>query len=132
MLYRLRANVRFTKSSGLATWARDQMNVRHGQAVHINEGLSNEEPKYNEILEDDTSTDHEVFSCDLPLMDEAHAQDAFNTLTDASVFNETYVSAFPGEGNEDSPSWVERHNCYHDENPPNPCVTVERKTLPES
>jgi len=76
-VYRVRAYVRL--GGGLATWARDQMAVRYSQAIHLNEGLENEELKKNEV------TDTNLFECDLPLMDEAHAIDAYNTLTSASV-----------------------------------------------
>ena len=114
-LHRLRAHVRL--GGGLATWARDQMAVRHGQAVHINEGLANEEPKRNEVV------DTNLFICDLPLMNESHAIDAYNTLTAESVL--AWVVA-PGE----EESWyIERHTCHHEGGPGllrQPCVTAER------
>ena len=129
MLNRLQARIRFTKASGLATWAYNQMAVRHGQAIHINEGLANEEPAVNEVTED--GADHEVYTCDLPLMDEAHADDAYNTLTAGSVFHPDYVSGFDdGEGGV-TPSYVERHDCYHDETPTKPCAVVAVKRIPE-
>lgn len=122
MLHRLRAQIRFTKASGLATWAYNQMVLRHTQAVYINSGLANEEPKYNEVV---PGTTHDVYRCDLPLMNAAHAQDAYNTLGAASVFHPAYVSAFPDD---DTPSWIEYHACGHDEG--EPCSVVSRKTLP--
>ena len=127
-LHRIRARIRFTNSSGLATWARDQMAVRHGQAVHINEGLENEEPKYNETFT--AGPDHTGFRCDLPLMDAAHAQDAFNTLTAGSVFHPAHVSAFPGEDGPE-PSFVEYHLCKNGDTPTQPCEMVDRAILPE-
>ena len=126
MVHRVRASVRFTKASGLGPWAKAQMDVRYAQAIHLNEGLANEEPKRNEVV---AGEDHDIFICDLPLMNEAHAVDAFNTLTAASVFHPQHVSAFPGE--DGGPSWVERHTCGHDEDPPQPCVVQQRKELPE-
>lgn len=117
------------KASGMATWCRDQMAVRYDQAVHINQGDPNEELAVNEVTPDDP--DHEIFTCDLPLMDEAHADDAYATLTDASVFNETYVSGFDDGGGGVTPSYVERHDCHHDETPTKPCVTVAVKRIPE-
>ena len=113
-LHRVRAHVRL--GGGLATWARDQMAVRHGQAVHINEGLDNEEPKRNEVVDGD------LFICDLPLMNEAHAIDAYNTLTSASVL--AWVVA-PGE---EEQWYIERHTCHHDEDPVLPCAVNERWT----
>lgn len=131
MLNRLRANIRFTKSSGLATWSRDQLNVRYGQAVHINEGLANEELAINEILPDNTSTDHEVYKCDIPLSDYANAKDAFDTITAASVFHETHVSGFPGEvEGEVTSSWVELHECDHNESERSGCSTLEITRIP--
>ena len=38
MLHRVRMRARFTASSGLATWCRDQMAVRYDQSVKIREG----------------------------------------------------------------------------------------------
>ena len=38
MLHRVRSHMRFTRNSGLATWARDNMQVRFDQAVHIRQG----------------------------------------------------------------------------------------------
>ena len=129
MLNRVQARIRFTKASGLATWCYDQMAVRYGQAVHINEGDPNEELAVNQVTE--YGEDHEVYTCDLPLMDAAHADDAYNTLTSDSVFNSTYVSGFDdGEGGT-TPSHVTRHDCYHDETPTLPCAVVATKRIPE-
>ena len=129
MLNRLRARVRFTKASGMADWAKAQMDVRYGQAVHINQGEPNEELAVNEVTPDDP--DHEIFVCDLPLMDEAHADDAYATLTSASVFNSTYVSGFDdGEGGV-TPSYVERHDCDHHEPDRQGCKVVAVKRIPE-
>ena len=129
MLNRVRARIRFTASSGMAGWAKAQMDVRYGQAVHINEGDPNEEPAVNQVTED--GADHEIFTCDLPLMDAAHADDAYNTLTAESVFNSTYVSGFDdGEGGV-TPSYVERHDCFHDTTPNMPCAGVAIKRIPE-
>ena len=127
-LHRIRARIRFTNSSGLATWARDQMAVRHEQAVNINEGLANEELKYNETFA--AGQDHTGFRCDLPLMDAAHAQDAFNTLTAASVFHPAHVSAFDGEDGPE-PSFVERDECDHGDTERSGCVIVDYAQLPE-
>jgi len=113
-IHRVRAHVRL--GGGMAVWARDQMTVRYGQAVHLNEGLANEEVKRNEVI------DGNLFICDLPLMNEAHAIDAYNTLTSAAVL--AWVVA-PGE---EEQWFIERHVCHHDEQPPLPCVSVERWT----
>ncbi len=123
-LNRIRANVRYPKSSGMATWSRDQMSVRYTQAVTIKPGLSNEEQPYNEVVEDDV--DHEVFRCDLPLEDSAAAEDAFATLTAASVFG-PYAVDFEEDGIT-SPSWIEHHKCHHDETPQKPCEAINKVT----
>ncbi len=120
-LNRIRANVRYPKSSGMATWSRDQMSVRFDQAVTIKPGLSNEEQPYNEVAEDDA--DHEIFRCDLPLQDEAAAEDAFATLTAPSVFDPYVVDFEDG-----SPSWIEHHKCRHDETPQMPCESIDKVT----
>ena len=117
MLHRLKSRLVFPKSSGMATWARDQMAVRHGQAVHINEGEDNEEPKYNDIT--DYGNDLQEVKCDLPLLDENHAIDAYNTLTDASVW------AWLADGA--GVNWVEHHTCDHDETVRTGCKTQSRK-----
>ena len=117
-LNRIRAKVRYTKSSGMATWSRDQMGVRFTQAVYVKPGLNNEEQPRNEVVEDDI--DHEVFHCDLPLQDSAAANDAFATLTDASVFG-PYAMDF----DDGSPSWIEHHKCRHDETPQQPCEVID-------
>lgn len=105
MLHRLRARLVFPKSSGMATWCRDQMSVRHDQAKHINEGLANEEKKYNTLK--DYDDDNEEFKCDLPLMDREHAEDAYNTLTDESVWS--HLAEDVGV------NWVEHHICDHED-----------------
>ena len=120
MLNRVRARVRYPASSGLATWSRDQMHVRHGMAVHIRQGEPNEEPPANEVV--DLGDGTHLFRCDLPLMDEAHAADALATLTAASVFGQALP--IPDETGE-SPSWLERHTCDHDEDTRTGCVVVE-------
>ena len=116
MLHRLRANLRFTAASGMAAWAQAQMAVRYAQAVHIREGEVNEELKRNEIIDEGAV---QVFVCDLPLLDQAHAADAYNTLTNASVLT-WLASGEPGS------SWVEHHTCRHDETPPSACSVVSR------
>lgn len=109
--------MRFPTSSGMATWCRDNMAVRHEQAVHINDGTEAEEPKRNEVTDDG---DHQIFRCDLPLMDDAHAADAFSTI------NGVMGWAVP-LGDEAGPSWVEHHTCHHDETPGKPCEVVSRE-----
>ena len=121
MLHRLRARLVFPKSSGMAQWCYDQMTVRYDQAVHVNEGAANEESKYNIVQEYDA--DNDEFKCDLPLMDEAHAIDAYNTLSDASVW------AWLADGV--GVNWVEHHTCDHDEVVRSGCVTQSRKTYGE-
>ncbi len=120
-LNRIRANVRYPKSSGMAIWSRDQMSVRYTQAVTIKPGLNNEEQPYNEVVEDDA--DHEIFRCDLPLQDEAAAEDAFATLTAASVFAPYAVDFKDG-----IPSWIDHHKCHHDETPQKPCEAINKVT----
>ena len=121
MLHRLRARLVFSKSSGMAQWCKNQMSVRHGQAAHINKGENNEEPKYN-ILEE-WDADNDEIRCDLPLLDQSHAEDAFNTLTDATV----WAHLADGVG----VHWVEHHICDHDESQRSGCVTQSRKTYGE-
>ena len=123
-LNRIRANVRYPKTSGMATWSRDQMAVRFDQAVYIKPGLNNEEQPRNEVVEDDA--DHEIFRCDLPLQDAAAAEDAFVTLTAASVFA-PYAVDFE-DGDMTSPSWIEHHKCHHDETPQKPCEAIDKVT----
>ena len=124
-LHRIRAHMRFTVASGLATWCRDNMQVRFEQAVHVNEGLANEEPKRNEVTDHGS---HEEYHCDLPLMDEAHAIDAFNTLSDANVLGQSL--AIPDEDGA-RPSWVERHTCHHEQVPVQPCTVNALAEGPE-
>ena len=121
MLHRLRARLVFPKSSGMAQWGYNQMAVRYDQAVHINPDAGNEEPKYN--IKQEYDTDNEEFKCDLPLMDEAHAINAYNTLTDASVWS--YLVDGVGV------NWVEHHTCDHDEAVKSGCVTQSRKEYGE-
>ena len=123
-IHRLRARLLFSKSSGLAAWTKDQMDVRHGQAVHINPGMANEEQKKNEIS--DIDTDHELFVCDLPLHDLAAVQDAFATLTDHNVLGQALTDAEGGR------SWVEHHTCHHDEVPPQPCQIEAKEFSPDN
>ena len=113
--------MRFPTSSGMATWARDNMAVRYQQAVHIRAGEPAEEPPVNEVVDDGN---RQVFRCDLPLMDEAHAIDAFATLTDANVLGQS--EAHPDEDGP-VPSWVDRHTCDHDEDVRSGCVVVDRR-----
>ena len=119
MLHRVRARVRYPASSGLAGWSHAQMDVRYGQAVHIREGEPAEEAPVNEVVDDG---DYQVFRCDLPLMDEAAAIDAFATLTTASVWGEA-LTLDPVDGD---PSWIERHECDHDEDDRSGCIVMDR------
>lgn len=97
------------------------MDVRYGQAVHINEGLANEEQKRNEVVEVDD--DNERFICDLPLQDEAAAQDAYDTLSAESV----WYHALEAQGEMDSGSYINLHQCFHEETPNQPCINIETK-----
>lgn len=117
-LNRIRAKLRFTNSSGMAAWCQANMGVRHGQAVHINEGLANEESKKNEVVADGAS--HSIYSCDLPLMNEAHAIDAYSTLMAIMAWVQPFASA------EDGVNFLERHTCYHDEETPQQCIINQR------
>ena len=124
MLNRVRAHMRFTRNSGLATWARDNMQVRYEQAVHIRQGEPAEEAPVNEVVDDG---DRQVFRCDLSLMDEAHAIDAFATLTDANVLGQS--EPHPDDDGP-VPSWVDRHQCDHDEDDRAGCAVDERAEGP--
>lgn len=105
------AHVTYPTSSGLAVWSRDQMAVRHGQAVHINPGAANEEAPLNEVVDQGDGTS--IFRCDLPLMDEAAAVDALSTLTTAAIWQQALP--LPDLDGEPTPAWVEHHLCDHDE-----------------
>ena len=93
------------------------MAVRFGQAAHIRQGEPAEEPPVNVVVGD-------LFRCDLPLMDEAHAIDALATLSDATVLGATVVDA------EGAASWVEHHVCDHDEDVRTGCSVVTRNEGP--
>ena len=121
MKYRVQTSVLFPKSSGMATWCKDQMDVRYDQAVHLKEGEKNEEQKKNKVVEIDA--DNERFICDLPLLDQDHAQDAFNILTDDSV----WFYAIGADNEEDVGSYVNLHKCGHDEMPQIPCEDIDNK-----
>lgn len=122
MLHRIRAHIAYPTGSGLAVWSRDQMQVRYGQAVHINESLANEEPPVNVVTDDD---DVQVFRCDLPLMNEAAAAtDALATLTTAAVWGQALP--LPDVDGGPTPSWVEHHLCDHDEPEQTGCTVVTR------
>jgi len=119
MLHRVRARMRFTRNSGMATWCRDNMAVRYQQAVHIRQGEAAEEQPINEVVDDD---DRQVFVCDLPLMNQAHAEDAVNTLAAVFPFSEPLPSQDGAE-----PSWVEYHQCDHQDDNRDGCVIVDRR-----
>lgn len=119
MLHRVRARMRFPRSSGMGTWARDNMAVRYQQAVHIREGEAAAEAPVNEVLRDGN---RDIFVCDLPLMDQAHAQDAVETLAAISPFSEPHPEL---EGPE--PSWVEYHLCDHADDIRDGCFVVDRR-----
>jgi len=115
-IQRLRCTMRFSTASGMAPWAEAQMAVRHGMARDIER---TGEPKRNEVL---ASRDTQVLECDLPLLDAAHARDAYDTLLAVRAW------VVPATGDE-APSFVEHHICHHDEDPPGPCVVVRREVL---
>lgn len=117
MVHRLLVKLIFPKSSGMATWCRDQMQVRHNQAVDINANKDNAEPKFNTVNDHDAN--NQVFRCNLPLLDEAHAIDAYNTLTDASIW--AWLANNVGL------HYVEHHTCDHDEVNRAGCVVQSRK-----
>ena len=125
MLHRVRAHMRFTRNSGLATWCRDQMAVRYEQAVHIRQGEPAAEAPVNEVVQDGS---RDEFRCDLSLMDEAHAIDAVSTLSAATVLGQS--EPIPNETGGSLPSWAERHQCDHDEDARSGCVVVDRSKGP--
>ena len=125
MLHRVRARVRYPASSGLAGWSRDQMAVRYGQAVHIRQGEAAEEEPANRV--DDLGDGTELFVCDLPLQDEAHAADAVATLGDHNVLGQSEPHpSFDGP----EPSWVEYHECDHADDVRDGCLVVDRREGP--
>jgi len=119
MLHRVRAQINFPAASGLAVWCHAQMDVRHQQAVHINEGLNNQELKYNTAV-------GETFTCDLPLLDEAAANDALATLGDHNVLGLSLpiINDIGPVTRDPKPSWVEYHLCDHDEYYHDGCTVI--------
>jgi hypothetical protein len=125
LLHRVRAIIQFQQAQGLATWCRDNMAVRFAQAVHIRPGEMGDEPAVNEVVAAPNS--RQVFRCDLPLMDEAHAIDAVATLSDANVLGQSEPTP---AADRTAPSWVERHVCDHAEDDRTGCVVVDRREGP--
>jgi hypothetical protein len=121
MLHRVRAHMRFPEGHWGPQWCYNQMVVRYGQATHIRPGEPDKEPPINEV-------DGDVFRCDLPLMNEAHAIDALATLSDHNVLGVTIPVQV--DGDEVQLSWVERHTCDHDEEVRSGCVVVARNEGP--
>lgn len=118
-LYRVRAHMRFTESSGLATQARDEMAKR--SPVIIRPGEPPEEPPVNKVVDDG---DRREYVGDLPLPDEADAADGYALLADALADSEP----LPGETGPSRPSWVQRHTCHHED----PADTARGCTVDES
>lgn len=114
--------MRFTRQSGLATWCRDNMGVRYQMAVHIRPDEPGEEEPVNEVTRAGNS---DVFRCDLPLMDEAHALDAVATL--GAIIGQSQPHPDP-DGAE--PSWAEYHRCDHADDARGGCVVVDRREGP--
>ena len=123
MLHRVRARMRFTAQSGLATWARDQMAVRYLQSVTIREGDPAQEAPINEVTGEGT-----LFICDLILTDEAAATDAFNTLTAPAVWDQ--VLQIIDEEGEVTLSNVAHHVCDHNEDEREGCEILASKVGP--
>jgi len=94
-------------------------------AVHIRPGTQASEEPVNQVA--DLNGARQEFRCDLPLMDEAHAIDALNTLSAPTVLG---VSEPLPSGEGARPSWVEYHVCDHDEDDRSGCVVVERREGP--
>lgn len=116
MKHRVKAYMRWQAASGMAAWAKAQMDVRYTQSVYIRQGEDAEEAPFNST---DTSGDPHIFECDLILADQAAAQDAFNTLTAASLI--------PWLENSSETSFVEYHICDHDEDNRGGCSIAHRK-----
>ena len=102
-------------------WCHDQMAVRYGQAVHIRAGEPAEEVPVNLVAGD-------TFRCDLPLADEAAAQDALATLSDHNVLGVTVPMV---DLDTSTPSFVEVHTCDHDDDVRTGCVVTDRREGPE-
>jgi len=94
------------------------MVVRYGQAVHIRQGEPAEEAPVNVV-------DGDLFYCDLPLMDQAAAEDALATLSDANVLGLSLPLSAEGDL-----SFVEHHLCDHAEDSRTGCTVVTRNEGP--
>lgn len=115
-LHRVRAHLRFTTVSGLATWCRDNMAVRYTAAVSVNAEAANAEIKRNEIVSEGAT---QRFRCDLPLLDSSHAADAYNTLS-AIIGQTQAIPASRGTRR----SWLEHHTCDHADSTHSGCARV--------
>jgi hypothetical protein len=102
MLHRLRVHMRFPEGHWGPQWCYDQMAVRFTSAAFINPGKANRESALNYMS-------GSIYKCDIPLVNEIRAIDAFNTLSDPSILG---VTVRLSDDNEHS--WVERHICDHD------------------
>lgn len=120
MADRFRAHLRFQPASGMAAWVKGQMGDidlgtgRMGMAFHLNENSSNAEFSYCTVDGDDVRID--VFW-----------PDDRTDLADDTIATLTAVTAWlrPVEVNEDGHSirsWMDRHSCTHDQDPPQPCA----------
>lgn len=105
LYYRTRAQVRWPAASGLAAWAVAQMDVRYQQSVYIRQGEPAEEAPVNHEPEPG------LFVCDLILADQAAADDAFATLSAASVLSQAEVLAY--EDDVPVASWIDVVECDH-------------------
>jgi len=108
MAFRFRCNLRFQPGSGMAAWAHAQNSVRIGMAYHLNESAANEE-KSRHTVEGDTYRANFFFP------GEELALDTFATLTAGSV------TAWLKPDTDGDRSFVDVHECGHDQDPPAPC-----------
>ena len=97
------------------------MAVRHEQAVTIRPGEPAEEPRVNEVRDGG-----ELFVCELPLAEQAEAEDALATLTAPSVWDQA-VPVSDDDPEQPSPSWAEYHLCDHAEDHRTGCSVVFRE-----
>jgi len=114
--WRVRSLLRFQPGSGMAAWGKAQADVRLTHDHDPNRQKANEEASRSVAIGN-------VLDVDMFVATEALAIDTFSTFTAGSI------TAWLRPNDESNVSFVDYHECFHDQDPPLPCSAPTRWEL---
>ena len=122
MAWRWRCDLWFTPGSGMASWGKSQLDVRLTHAFHLREGSPDQE--LTSVVQDVVSSGPQADWRERLTADIFWPSDREDLAIDTRATFEAVTAWVAADIFDVRESWMDYHECHHDIDPPQPCLSV--------